>query len=184
MSSAIRWRILTLQVILTLVFAAGAAFAFYESNFVSGYVHDQLAAQKITFPAAGTAALTALPAADRAAMDKYAGQLMTTGDQAQTYANHFINVHLSEIGGGKTYAQFPASGLTAAQQATKATLFQGETLRGLLLNAWGWSQVASYVFYGGIVLSLAALATLAALVFEIFAANRRPQSTARQAIAA
>ena len=35
---------------------------------------------------------------------KYAGQQLTTGAQAEAYANHFIAVHLQEIGGGKTYS--------------------------------------------------------------------------------
>ena len=30
------------------------------------------------------------------------------------------------------------------------TLFRGETLRGLLLNAYGWSQVAMYALYTAI----------------------------------
>ena len=38
-------------------------------------------------------------------MRQYAGQQLTTGAQAQVYADHFIAVHLNEIGGGKTYAQ-------------------------------------------------------------------------------
>ena len=44
-----------------------------------------------------------------AAMGAYAGQLMTTGAQAKTYADHFIAVHLREIGGGKTYSQLSAA---------------------------------------------------------------------------
>ena len=47
----------------------------------------------------------ALPKADAAAMGQYAGQQMTTGAQAQTYADNFIAYHLSLIGGGKTCSQ-------------------------------------------------------------------------------
>ena len=36
----------------------------------------------------------------------------------------------------------------------KATLFQGETLRGLLLNAWGWSLVGTLVTLAGWILIL------------------------------
>ena len=72
-------------------------------------MHDQLVAQRIVFPTTSSAEFTALPKADQAAMAQYAGQEMTTGAQAGTYANHFIAVHLREIGGGKTYSQLPPS---------------------------------------------------------------------------
>ena len=172
MTPGIRWRIFILQVGLIGILGFVSGFAFWASNFATGQVHDQLIAQKITFPAAGSAAIKALPAADAAAMTQYAGQMMSTGAQAETYADHFIGVHLNEVAGGKTYAQFPASGLTAAQTAQKATLFQGETLRGLLLNAYGWSQVGSYAFYAAIGLAVAAFAVLLAFVFELVSWRR------------
>src|SRR5579859_7691452 len=74
---------------------AGGLLAWGHS-FTSNQVHNQLAAQKIVFPAANSPEITALPAADAAAMKVYAGQLMTSGAQAQTYADHFIAVHLRE----------------------------------------------------------------------------------------
>ena len=49
-------------------------------------------------------------------MRQYAGQQLTTGAQAETYADHFIAVHLKEIGGGKTYAQ-----LSARRRPTRPT---------------------------------------------------------------
>jgi hypothetical protein len=110
-------------------------------NFATSQVRDQLTAQQIYFPAAGSPALKALPAADAAAMSVYAGQQLTTGVQAETYAEHFIAVHLNEIAGGQTYAQVSAAA-QAAPTNTKlagqvATLFKGSTLRGLLLNSYG-----------------------------------------------
>lgn len=168
MTKGIRWRIFILQIGLIGILGFVSGFAFWASNFATGQVQTQLTTQQISFPAANSAAITALPAADAAAMAQYAGQTMTTGPQAQTYADHFIAVHLKEIGGGKTYAQFPATGLTAAQAATKATLFQGETLRGLLLNAYGWWQVGTYAFYAAIGLAVAAFAVLLAFFFEIY----------------
>ena len=53
------------------------------------------------------------------------------------------------------------------------TLFRGETLRGLLLNAYGWSQIALYAFYAAIGLSIAGAAVLGAFVFELVVALRR-----------
>ncbi len=114
-------------------------------------VRDQLVPQKIFFPAAGSPAL--LPG-----VKQYAGQQLVNGSQAKAYANNFINVHLSEIAGGQTYAQVSTAALAAptnAKLATeKATLFQGETLRGLLLNAWGWSLVGTIATLAGILLIL------------------------------
>ena len=114
-------------------------------------VRDQLVPQKIFFPAAGSPAL--LPG-----VKQYAGQQLANGSQAKAYANNFINVHLSEIAGGQTYAQVSTAALAAptnAKLATeKATLFQGETLRGLLLNAWGWSLVGTIATLAGILLIL------------------------------
>jgi len=172
MTPGIRWRIFVLQVGLIGILGFVSGFAFWASNFATGQVTNNLTAQQITFPAADSAAIKALPAADAAAMSVYAGQTMTTGPQAETYADHFLAVHLQEIGKGKTYAQFPASGLTPAQTATKATLFQGETLRGLLLNAYGWSQVGSFAFYAAVGLAVAAFAVLLAFVFELFSWRR------------
>jgi hypothetical protein len=188
MTREMRWRIVTLQAIAVLVLGFCAGFLYWSNSFVTGMVHDQLAAQQIFFPAAGSAALKALPAADAAAMNQYAGQQLTTGPQAETYANHFIAVHLSEIAGGKTYSQVSAASQANPKDTTLAaqvqTLFRGETLRGLLLNAWGWSQVAMYALSAAIGLTAAAVAVFAALVFELAFARRREETTAPRSVRA
>jgi hypothetical protein len=184
-----RWRIVTLQAVLVLVLGFCAGFLFWGSGFVNGMVHDQLAAQQIYFPASGSAAIKALPAADAAAMEQYAGQQLTTGPQAETYANHFIGVHLNEVAGGKTYSQVSAAAQANPQDTKLAgqvqTLFRGETLRGLLLYAYGWSEVGLYAFYAAIGLTVATLAVFGALVFEVALAFRRTEQTtaARSVIA-
>jgi hypothetical protein len=118
-------------------------------NYDKQVVHDQLAPQKIFFPAAGSPAL--LPG-----IKQYAGQQVLTGSQAKAYADEFIKVHLSEVAGGKTYAQVSAAAIAAPKNPTlaaqKATLFQGETLRGLLLGAWGWSMIGTIATLAGIIL--------------------------------
>ncbi|MDQ2960147.1 MAG: hypothetical protein M3R48_03750 [Candidatus Dormibacteraeota bacterium] len=173
MTNGLRWRVFVLQVGLIGILGFVAAFAFGASNFASGQVHDNLAAQQITFPAAGSPAIAALPAADAAAMTVYAGQQMTTGAQAETYADHFINVHLTEIGGGQTYSQVSAASQAAPTNTKLAgevqTLFRGETLRGLLLNSYGWSQIAQYGFFAALGLAIAAGAVLVAFAYELFA---------------
>ena len=50
MNKEIRWRILSLQAMLVVILAAASGFLFFQGNFVTGMVHDQLVAQKIFFP--------------------------------------------------------------------------------------------------------------------------------------
>jgi len=117
----------------------------WANTFVGDQVHSQLAEQKIFFPP--KEAYKELPAADAAAMSKYAGQQLTTGDQAATYANHFIRIHLQGIGGGKTYAELSGAALMDPNnqklQGQVATMFKGETLRGLLLNAYAFGKMGT-----------------------------------------
>jgi hypothetical protein len=181
MSKEVRFRIIALQAVMVLVFAFCAGFLFWGSGFVNGMIHDQLAAQQIYFPAKDSAAIKALPAADAAAVQRYAGQQLMTGDQAKVYADNFIGVHLKAVAGGKTYSQASAAAQANPQDPKLAaqvqTLFRGETLRGLLLNAWGWSQVGMYALYAAIGLTAAALVVFLALAFELVAMTRTAQAT-------
>ena len=85
----------------------------WAHNFIGNEVHTQLAAQQIYFPAANS---TAVAAPEFAAMRQYGGQQLTTGAQAEVYADHFIANHLMASGGGKTYAQLSAEAQRAAQE--------------------------------------------------------------------
>jgi hypothetical protein len=175
----------TLQVILVLVLGFCAGFLFWGSNFINGMVHDELVAQKIFFPPSSEikpgGALD--PAVFSQEIRNYAGQQVDNGDKARVYADDFIAVHLNEVANGQTYSQVSAAAqkdptnLTLQNQAN--TLFKGETLRGLLLNAYGWSQVALYAFWAGIGLSVAAFAVLCALVFELVTAPRTASAPER-----
>ncbi|HEV2450527.1 MAG TPA: hypothetical protein VGS62_01200 [Streptosporangiaceae bacterium] len=146
--------------VLAVVLAVGGGLLLWGHSVVNNEVHNQLAAQKIVFPSANSPAIKELPATDATAMKAYAGQLMTTGAQAQTYADHFIAVHLTKIGGGKTYSQLSAQSLAqpknVALEGQVQTMFRGETLRGMLLNAYGWWQVGQIVLISAIVAFAAA----------------------------
>jgi hypothetical protein len=183
MSKDIRWRMISLQIVVTVAFAITAGFLYWSAGFTHGYVHDELVSQKITFPAAGSAALKALPAADAQAMTQYAGQALDNGDKAKTYADHFIKVHLTKVAGGMTYSQASAASMAKPTDTTLAnqvqTLFRGETLRSMLLNAWGWWTVGTYALYAAIVLTIAAVAVLGSLLFELFVAKPQGQSGLR-----
>jgi hypothetical protein len=135
-------------------------------------VRDQLVPQKIFFPPAGSPGL--LPG-----IKQYAGQQLVNGDQAKAYANNFIAVHLSKIAAGQTYAQVSTASLAAPTDAKlaseKAALFQGETLRGLLLGAWGWAMVGAIATIAGILL-IALGAVLLALPLANWQVNLRGRS--------
>ncbi|MDT5038043.1 MAG: hypothetical protein QOE03_3228 [Micromonosporaceae bacterium] len=185
-----------------------------NSNFSHNYVKSQLSQQNITFKTAGT--LTA-EEQKSACLVENAGQKLTTGKQAECYANEFIGLHLKSIAGGKTYADLgaPQTALTAqvaaAQQsndpaladlqkqlatvtAQRDTVFKGETLRGLLLTSFGFSEFGTKAGQAAMVAYLAAallaLLGLAGLVHAVvtpktkgFAVPERAQSTGRPVIA-
>ena len=190
MTKGLRWRIVSLQVIVVLVLGFCAGFAFWSSSFINGMVHDELVAQKISFPPASEikAGGALDPAEFSQEIRNYAGQQVDNGDKARVYANDFIGVHLTKVANGQTYSQVSAASLADPKNATLAaqanTLFKGETLRGLLLNAYGWSQVGLYAFFAAIGLTVAAIATLATLVFELLVAPRRVEATRPQPIPA
>jgi hypothetical protein len=150
-------------------------------TFTNGQVHDQLAAQKIFFPVNGSPALKALPATDRQAMEVYAGQQMLNGKQAETYANHFIAVHLQTIGGGKTYSELSTQALAqpnnAKLEAQVQTMFRGTTLRGLLLNAYAFWQIGQVALIGAIVSFAGAALLLILSGFGIWHLRRTSSQT-------
>jgi hypothetical protein len=122
--------------------------ALVGGGYANSVVHDQLSPQKIYFPAKGPA----LPAS----LNQFAGQQVVNGTQAKAFANKYIAVHLKEIGGGQTYSQVSAQFLKDPTNAKlgqeRQTLFMGETLRGMLLGAWGWSMVGTVATIAGVVL--------------------------------
>jgi len=140
------------ELVLFLVLAIGGGLLLWGGTFANNMVHDQLSAQQIRFPAKGTAALDAK---EFPGLQRYAGQLVDSGPKAKAYANEFIAKHLNAVAGGQTYSQVSALSQANPTDTKLAgqvqTLFRGETLRGLLLYAWGWSvvgHIASIVAYG------------------------------------
>ena len=156
----------------------------WGSAYVHNTVQNQLAAQQIFFPPASAFAHpkagTEITPSMIPSVSQYAGEQLLTGQQAEAYADHFIAVHLTEIGGGKTYAQL--SELSIAQPNNTAlagqvaTVFKGTTLRAMLLNAYGWWKVSQIMYIASLVAfglaGLTFLGTLAGL-----SVGRRPQIT-------
>lgn len=156
-----------------------------QANFADDYVTEQLSAQRITFTPE-----EALSPEEREAdcLVEFAGEQLSTGEQAECYANEYIGLHLTETNEGKTYAETSSESRALAAEAEEAaengdpnaaelaaeaeelngkvqTLFRGETLRGLLLTSYGFSifgeraaQAAMVCFAAAIVLLLASIA--------------------------
>ena len=169
-------------VAITLI-ALGAAAA-YGGSFALDNVRDRLEPQNITIGSAAE-----MTAEEKAIVGDYAGEKVDTGTEAEAYSR-YIGLHVSEIGGGMTYSELggPLFALEAQiEEATAAgedvtameaelaalrgqrdTVFKGETLRAILLNAYGWWTVGQITLYAGIGMAIAgaALALLAALGFR------------------
>ncbi len=167
MTSAIRWRIIVLQVVAILVLALGSGAAFYANSFTQTQIHDQLAPQQIVFPAS---AAQGLPSD----LSQYAGQQVLTGDQAHAYADKYIGLHLKEIGQNHPYSYWSAQARTATDKAVAAkdqgiadTLFKGETLRSMLNQAWTFSVFGQIAYFAGIGMAIAGVVVLLALIYEM-----------------
>ena len=153
---------------LTVFLLVAAALLNWGYSFANQSVTDQLSAQKITFPAADSDGLKALPEEDRKFIEPFAGLPLTTGEQAKAYAMHYIGSHVKNIAGGKTYSEVSGEALAKSAQAKanpndtalaeeaatlmgqRQTLFMGETLKGLLLNAFAFWQVGQIAMYAAV----------------------------------
>jgi hypothetical protein len=137
-------------VVVAVLIVAGSLLT-WGSTFISSNVHNQLAAQQIYFPPAAAFAHAKAGTEITPEMGpyllQYAGQQMTTGAQAEAYADHFIAYHLAEMPYGGVYAKASAAALAqpknAVLQGAVATIFKGTTLRGLLLNAYAFGQMGA-----------------------------------------
>jgi hypothetical protein len=156
-----------------------------NANFAQGYVSDQLTQQHITFT---PAAALSEEEAQSDCLVRNAGLPLTTGAQAECYANEYIGLHLQSTADGQTYADLGTvqrglrDDVAAATDtndpdladlqtqlddvtAQRETLFKGETLRGLLLTSFGFSvfgdkgdQVATVAFSAAALLALLSIA--------------------------
>jgi hypothetical protein len=126
--------LLGVVVMVVMLVAGGIAWKGYK--FATSQVKTELLSQKIYFPPKGSPALDPAEFPD---LQQYAGQQVDNGDKAKAYANNFIGKHLEKVAGGKTYSEVStlamANPTDQKLQTQKATLFQGETLRGLLLGS-------------------------------------------------
>jgi hypothetical protein len=177
-----------------------------NADFAKSYVHDQLSAQKIFFTPADKLtdeekkAVCLVTNGSNGPQESGGGQQLLTGKQAECYSNEYIALHLSEVNGGKTYAQTSNESRAARAKADAAlkadpnaqaskdldtaakalsgkveTLFKGETLRGLLLTSYGFSIFGEKAALAANVCFAIALVLLLAAIAGLVHAIKTPK---------
>ena len=137
----------------------------WGASFANESVNTQLAQQKITMPDKDSAGFKALSEEAQTELAPFSNMPLTTGAQAQAYADFYIGSHLKGIAGGKVYSEVsgmalgaaakskadPTNAALAAETANlmgqRTTLFMGETLRGLLLYSFAFWQIGQIAMY-------------------------------------
>jgi hypothetical protein len=164
--------------------AVAGGLLLWGSTYVHNTVTGQLSAQQIYFPPAAAFAHakadTEITPNMIPSVSQYAGQQLVTGQQAEAYADHFIAQHVYDMSGGKTYSQLSALSLAQPKNTQLAglvdTVFKGETLRSMLLNAYGWWKVSQITYIASLVaFGLAGLTVLGSLAGLTL--GRKPQIT-------
>jgi hypothetical protein len=138
-------------VLLTLMLFVAGAGLLVGYTFTSNQVKSQLLEQKVFFPKAGEQDYQDLVAAH---LTQYAGEQVLTGSEAQIFANDIIGVDTNLISGGKTYSQLSAASQKDPSNASLSSqvelVFRGDTLRGLLLNAYAFGFIGVIALYAAI----------------------------------
>ena len=151
----------------------------FGAAFANDSVQTQLANQNISFPIEA-----GLPSETRDQLAKWAGKQVTTGEMARDYSDLFIWEHMKAsatavMGKPATYSEVSAEYMSAvrggSQDADRVaklselrdTLFMGNTLRGMLLEAYAFGTmgvIAGYAaiaaFAGGVLFLLLGIAGL------------------------
>lgn len=139
--------------VIAVVLIALGAMAIYGGQFGRDNVRDRLAPQNIEFPPAD-----AMSPEEKAELGEFAGEKVDTGAEAEAYSR-YIGGHLVGVNDGKTYSETSSEARAleeddparAELDAKVQTLFRGETLRSILLNAYGWWTVATITLWAGFV---------------------------------
>lgn len=143
--------------VLTVLLLIAGGLLMYGSHFTHSQVTQQLSIQQIYFPT-----MTELnnPKPPEITSDmkhylgQYAGKQLTTGPEAEAFANHYIRRHLEQMPYGGVYSKVSEAYLADPKNATLAaerqTTFMGTTLRGMLLNAYAFWTVGTVMLWGAI----------------------------------
>jgi hypothetical protein len=168
--------------IVAIVLLVAGGLLTWASNFVNDNVHSQLADQKITMPSGAAISDPQI----KPYLSQYAGQALVNGDQAKAYADHYIYVHMNKASGGRTYeevsGEFIALNKTANPDPAKVkelgdlrqTLFMGNSLRSMLLQAYAFGTMAKIAFWGAVASFIGAAAMLILSLLGFFHLRRVP----------
>ncbi|MGO9761822.1 MAG: hypothetical protein ACLP1Q_11255 [Solirubrobacteraceae bacterium] len=172
----------TVGLVLVVVLLVAGGLLMWGQSYVHNNVHNQLAEQQIFFPPKAAFAHpvpgSEITAAMIPSVSQYAGQQLLTGPQAEAWADHFIAIHLSEMPYGGVYAKISTAARAEPKNTKLAELettsFQGTTLRGLLLEAYGFSKIGTIMLYGAIASFILALVMLGFVLLGFRHAQRTP----------
>ncbi len=125
--------------VVAVIIAAAGGLLLWGGTFAHNTVTEELTSQKISFAADASQ----LPPE----LASNAGVAVVDGPTAKAYSD-LVAVHMQGIGGGKTYSEVSeewiAGGMKDAELAqTRTTLFMGESIRGMLLNAYAFWTIGT-----------------------------------------
>jgi hypothetical protein len=178
----------------------------WANTFIGDQVHDQFTMQDIVMPEGE--ALAGLPKADADALQEFAGSPLDSGPEAQAFADHYILAHMnaaskelagevmsySEVSGkarelGAAVAANPDATQAEVDEAAawsglKATLLDGNTLRGLLLYGYAFATIGTIAGIAAIVSFVGAGILLLLFALGIWHARRVEETAPVRARAA
>ncbi|MEI6869666.1 MAG: hypothetical protein WCK44_01040 [Actinomycetota bacterium] len=160
----------------------------WGASFAADSVTSQLENQNISFPAAA-----AMPAATRTQLSKWAGMAVTTGPMAKDFSDLYIWEHMkaasiAAVGKPATYSDVSGmymglvrGGSTDTAQIAKLgdlrqTLFMGNTLRGMLLEAYAFGTMGVIAGYGALAALIGGIVMLLLSIAGLMHIRRTPDS--------
>lgn len=172
---------------LTVFLFVTAALLNWGASFASDSVKSQLENQNISFPAAD-----GMPEATRAQLEKWAEMKVTTGEMARDYSDLYIWEHMKSssiaaIGKEATYSEVSGmymglvrGGSTDTEQIAKLgelrqTLFMGNTLRGMLLEAYAFGTMGVIAGYGALAALIGGVLMLILTIAGLVHIRRTPE---------
>jgi len=160
----------------------------WGASFASDSVKSQLENQNISFPAA-----EAMPEATNDKLAKWAEMKVTTGEMARDYSDLYIWEHMkgssiAAIGKPATYSEVSGmymglvrGGSSDKEQIAKLgelrqTLFMGNTLRGMLLEAYAFGTMGVIAGYGALAALVGGIVMLLLSIAGLIHIRRTPES--------
>ena len=173
---------------LTVFLFVAAGLLNWGANFAADSVSSQLENQNISFPA-----VEGMPATTKDQLTKWAGMAVTTGPMAKDFSDLYIWEHMkassiATVGKPATYSEVSGmymglvrGGSTDTAQIAKLgdlrqTLFMGNTLRGMLLEAYAFGTMGVIAGYGAMAALVGGLVMLLLSIAGLLHIRRTPDS--------